>query len=909
MPQVPYVASPSVLPTHLNPVYQRFDVSARNFGGDIGEALKYVGQQTGRLGEVIAANSLKLSNERATADANNAWLSANIEAGKLNADYFSKEGINATDALPDYYKQMEEIRQRHLAKLGSEKAKALFDNDFTRSMVGDVNAGARWAASQHKVYVSGQSDARVQTAINDSAAKFGDEGAFNENLGVIGREMKNKASTEGWSQEKLDFETGKAEGMAYAARIREMAIYDPYTADRLFKENMGKLDPDAVPIIENAIRTSQLTVGVKQGVGLVFGSGDTARPSLIQGMMSLEKYKTDPTADLVHVSRGLQDAMARGMTHMPPGVGLQVTEGYTPYGHAPHSKHKIPGVGAIDYTLTLNGKPIPNSGPDTTGLYGRFSQFTLMELKANHPELVQHYRYGGTFETSKGSGRADLGHMDVGGRGGPRVGAGKIEGGPTGFLGRIIGVESSGRGGQVSSAGAVGLMQILPDTAKRAAREMGIPYSYEHLLNDNSYNVMIGKHIVNRLLQKYGGNEMLVAAAYNAGEGRVDPLLKGGVPHTAEEVQAFISRLPQETQNYVRKVADSPGVGYDPAPGMVHYTQSANSGTGVTGLPWSVRQSQLAAYADQVAPGDDVFLERLLSAGRTRYNIENQAKIEEQQAAYDLVAETAIKTGAKSEEELTGTSREVKDALAKLEGEKQITIHNLLEANSKDDIPETTEMLRKYDELSGTIKGADTEEARKAVDIYKEPMSRRLLQQLIDQKNAQIPPRVAAQNKINLTRATSVLEPVMSAAGIIKPPPGKTDDAAVKARADYAAFYGALSAELDRFAVDNKREPTDDEIRKIGSDLLLKMPAEKPGFWGHSEVGVPLFIMDKQQLQTYLDISPSAAEVVMETEIPDDVQGLITRNYVRKFGSAPSMEVIWQVYQENKLRELREKRK
>lgn len=933
MPQVPMLTSQSVLPDRANPVYQRFDVNADMFGAGVGRAMQGFGQEVSQFGAVIAANQVKMQNERNTADANNEYLKATVEKGDVDANYFSLEGANAVDQHGAYVKQLEEIRQKHIANLGNDKAKKLFDNDFTREVVNGVVSASKYAATQHKAYVSGQSDARVQSAINDSAAKFGDQGAFDNNIGVIGREVDNKAKSEGWAPEKLAFEKSKAEGLAYAARIREMAIYQPFEAEKLFHENMGRLDPDAVPTLENAIRTAKQTIGVQQIIGSVRVGGDVARPSLVRGMMSLEPYKTDPTADLEHVSHGLTDAMARGMTHMPPGVGLQVTEGYVPAtivrngrvipnpAHAPQSKHKIPGIGAVDYTLTLNGKPIPNSGADTTGLYGRFSKFTLMELQANHPELVPHYRYGGTFETSAGSGRADLGHMDVGGGGGPRItgrmlaGAGGTFGraGGQGFIRRIAYAEGGGAG-VISPKNAMGIMQVTEDAGKQAAAEMGIEYSREHLLNDNSYNVMIGKHILNRLLHKYSGNEIVAAAAYNSGEGTVAKALGGGgLPSNPEEVAAFVSRLPNETQGYVKKVMGSDGVGYDPTPGSVHYVQNQNA-PGAP-IPLSVQLEQGATAAEQMAPGDPDIAERVQSGIRTQHNIQEAAQAEQEAASYDFVWQTALTTKATSEGELF-VNEQVKKAYENIhDPAKKSVVHNLLESNSKADLPVTTAMLKRYDEISGQLAQAGSSEERAKIDIYDPSLSRELLGKLIEKKNTPVPDKVTAESKVNVTRALDVIGPALSAARIYKLPESATGTAADKTRADYNAFYGAFSEEINRFAEENKRPPTDDEIRQIGNDLLQKRPADYQDTWslwhlsGQYHADVPLFLMNKEQVQNYLSISPEAADVVMSSEVPDDIEAQIKANYLRKTGHQASTEFVWQVYQEGEMQKLRKNRK
>jgi soluble lytic murein transglycosylase-like protein len=108
----------------------------------------------------------------------------------------------------------------------------------------------------------------------------------------------------------------------------------------------------------------------------------------------------------------------------------------------------------------------------------------------------------------------------------------------------VIQSESSFNPNAVSSAGAKGLMQLMDDTA----RGLGVTNSL-----DPAQNIDGGTRFLSYLLRKYEGNVSTALAAYNAGPGRVDRL---GIA-TDEDVAAHLQKLPQETQNYIRKVLDA----------------------------------------------------------------------------------------------------------------------------------------------------------------------------------------------------------------------------------------------------------------------------------------------------------------------------------------------------------------
>jgi len=102
----------------------------------------------------------------------------------------------------------------------------------------------------------------------------------------------------------------------------------------------------------------------------------------------------------------------------------------------------------------------------------------------------------------------------------------------------IIHAESAYRANAVSRAGARGLMQLIPATAKR----FGVADSF-----DPGQNIAGGVQYLAFLLKRYNSNLTLAAAAYNAGEGAVDR--NGGVPPYAE-TQRYVQRVGQLADRY-----------------------------------------------------------------------------------------------------------------------------------------------------------------------------------------------------------------------------------------------------------------------------------------------------------------------------------------------------------------------
>jgi soluble lytic murein transglycosylase len=117
----------------------------------------------------------------------------------------------------------------------------------------------------------------------------------------------------------------------------------------------------------------------------------------------------------------------------------------------------------------------------------------------------------------------------------------------------------------VSHAGARGLMQLMPGTAREQSGKIGLSYNLGGLTSDTSYNIMLGSSYFLRMLSYYGGSYPLAVAAYNAGPGNVNKWLRAnGDPRTGQvDMLRWIEAIPiYETRNYVQRVLEN-AVVYD----------------------------------------------------------------------------------------------------------------------------------------------------------------------------------------------------------------------------------------------------------------------------------------------------------------------------------------------------------
>lgn len=124
----------------------------------------------------------------------------------------------------------------------------------------------------------------------------------------------------------------------------------------------------------------------------------------------------------------------------------------------------------------------------------------------------------------------------------------------------IIRQESRFDQNAVSHAGARGLMQLMPGTASDTARKLGIQHQQSWLTSRPTHNVQLGSTYLKQMLDRYNGNLVMAAAAYNAGPGRVDRWISEiGDPRTGQiSMLDWAELIPiYETRNYAQRVIEA----------------------------------------------------------------------------------------------------------------------------------------------------------------------------------------------------------------------------------------------------------------------------------------------------------------------------------------------------------------
>jgi soluble lytic murein transglycosylase len=118
----------------------------------------------------------------------------------------------------------------------------------------------------------------------------------------------------------------------------------------------------------------------------------------------------------------------------------------------------------------------------------------------------------------------------------------------------VIRTESDFDSGAVSSAGAVGLMQLMPQTFKWLTDEILFEHMESGMIYDPETNIRYGTYYLSRLYDRYGNWEVALAA-YNGGPGNVDKWLEND---RYADGEGGLKRIPfRETRHFVARVTDA----------------------------------------------------------------------------------------------------------------------------------------------------------------------------------------------------------------------------------------------------------------------------------------------------------------------------------------------------------------
>jgi soluble lytic murein transglycosylase len=126
----------------------------------------------------------------------------------------------------------------------------------------------------------------------------------------------------------------------------------------------------------------------------------------------------------------------------------------------------------------------------------------------------------------------------------------------------IIKQESGFAPTALSKVGAVGFMQLMPDTARLVAKDLGINYSKHELATNIQYNVKLGTSYIKTLIDRFDGSEILAIASYNAGPNNAQRWINEFYdPRKEDDIDRIVDWIElitySETRNYVQRIMEN----------------------------------------------------------------------------------------------------------------------------------------------------------------------------------------------------------------------------------------------------------------------------------------------------------------------------------------------------------------
>jgi soluble lytic murein transglycosylase len=406
----------------------------------------------------------------------------------------------------------------------------------------------------------------------------------------------------------------------------------------------------------------------------------------------------------------------------------------------------------------------------------------------------------------------------------------------------VIQAESGGDPSAVSPKGALGLMQVMPETAEETAREMGVPFDRDRLLSDPAYNQAIGTFYLNKMLGRYSGDQALALAAYNAGPGAVDKWVKEiGDPRKGEISTAeFVQRIPyKETREYTSNIL-------------------ARS-TSTSGVPASQR------YADGLRVAGNIVDPQVRKYVMDNLEDRKKAATAQVNAMYDQAAEY-VNDG--------GFQAIPASLLAQIPADEQIKLRRMDDYRRKGEEPPTD-----YSKMESFLRMPADQLAALSLEKDVRPYlsnsdfnTVRGAWQAAQSGDEKVQKRAAAEEK--------AVADVMNMAGIVT---GNSKDANEKENIKkQMQFRAAIDSRKDAFRAAHNREPSITEVQDLAQQLLLEVKITGGGtFFGDSSSA--LWEVPPETLtKSYID----RGDIGIDDVPPGDRREIV--NALRANGRVPS---------------------
>ena len=433
--------------------------------------------------------------------------------------------------------------------------------------------------------------------------------------------------------------------------------------------------------------------------------------------------------------------------------------------------------------------------------------------------------------------------------------------------------ESGGRAGLTSSAGALGVMQVMPGTAKEISARLGIPYDEKKLRDDPNYGRQLGQEYLQQMLGRYGGNVTLALAAYNAGPGAVDDWIKGtnrtgrnpsalklGDPREGGiSADEWAKAIPvAETRNYVPSVMKRLGAG---------------AIRGAANAPQENDLNRQLAIADTIPDREtrDAVRARLLQMD----SIDARLHADEQRRAEEALWSTALDSGANDIRDLP------REAWMTATGDTKRSLASYFAQKAKGTDPAPNPEL--YIRLSDMASKEPEKFAETNLAAYSHLLPKGDWEQFVTLQRAVRDDGKKAPAAVTHSRIASATNDLALAVGLDVT--GLKGDKRTRMMGRIASFRSAVAGDAAEFLRANKREPTDQEIRAFADRHLVRVRTRKNELLGDDLSDDPKLLFE---------LAPD--DVIGAAVVPDADRVRIVAAAQRRLGREPTDQEVFNAY-------------
>lgn len=233
------------------------------FGASVGQAEQGLGRQIEHASDVMEKQANYLQDRANQAAATDMFVNWDKEASAVTSWYKSQSGKNAVDKLPEYYRKLDEVREKFVGQSPNLEVRRMFDNDSKRRMGYMISDGGAYAGDQNKQYNLTQARARQDLSIQQ-AGNAKDDAEFSNALTDAKIGAANEAEELGLSPDQKKLHLDNAVSKAWGTRLQTIAMTDPFRAKELYEKNKETItSPEVRLATERNIQNQYNSVGTR----------------------------------------------------------------------------------------------------------------------------------------------------------------------------------------------------------------------------------------------------------------------------------------------------------------------------------------------------------------------------------------------------------------------------------------------------------------------------------------------------------------------------------------------------------------------------------------------------------------------------------------------------------------------